>query len=141
MKLTLKKLFYVSLLSVLVFPLGNIQSFAATTNQTFISDIKSRIKEAYGVNPQDITVEWKDDDISKKISELQKFYPGKSISIEVKDSVIKDRAQDRVLQLLGYKVLRYTGSEIVGNVRKCANEIKDFIWEHEHSKQVLANEK
>jgi very-short-patch-repair endonuclease len=44
-----------------------------------------------------------------------------------KESVIKDRNQDRVLQFLGYKVLRYTGSEIVGNLDKCVREIKGFI--------------
>ena len=44
-----------------------------------------------------------------------------------KDSVIKDRTQDRLLQLKGYRVLRYTGSEIVGNVHKCVNEINQFI--------------
>ncbi|MFN4152712.1 MAG: endonuclease domain-containing protein [Candidatus Sericytochromatia bacterium] len=44
-----------------------------------------------------------------------------------KDSVIKDRKQDRTLQLLGYKVLRFTGSEIVGNVDECIWEIKYFI--------------
>jgi len=44
-----------------------------------------------------------------------------------KESVIKDRNQDRALQFLGYKVLRYTGSEIVGNLDKCVREIKEFI--------------
>jgi len=44
-----------------------------------------------------------------------------------KESVIKDRNQDRALQFLGYKVLRYTGSEIVGNLDKCVREIKGFI--------------
>ncbi len=44
-----------------------------------------------------------------------------------KESVIKDRSQDRILQYLGYRVLRYTGSEIVGNIGKCVTEIKDFI--------------
>jgi very-short-patch-repair endonuclease len=44
-----------------------------------------------------------------------------------KDSVIKDRKQDRILQLLGYKVLRFTGSEIVGDVDGCIFEIEMFI--------------
>jgi len=44
-----------------------------------------------------------------------------------KESVIKDRSQDRILQYLGYKVLRYTGSEIVGDVDKCISEIKKFM--------------
>ncbi len=44
-----------------------------------------------------------------------------------KDTVIKDRQQDRILQLLGYRVLRFTGSEIVGNINNCINEILLFI--------------
>lgn len=44
-----------------------------------------------------------------------------------KDSVIKDRTQDRILQLLGYKVLRYTGSEIHADVNKCVKEIQLFL--------------
>lgn len=44
-----------------------------------------------------------------------------------KETVIKDRTQDRILQLLGYKVLRYTGSEIKGNLRGCVSEIRTFI--------------
>lgn len=44
-----------------------------------------------------------------------------------KDTVIKDRQQDRRLQYMDYKVLRFTGSEIVGDVRKCVDEIQYFI--------------
>ncbi|MGV8120672.1 MAG: endonuclease domain-containing protein [Candidatus Xenobiia bacterium LiM19] len=44
-----------------------------------------------------------------------------------KETVIKDRQQDRILQLMGYKVLRYTGSEIVGDVKRCISEIQQFI--------------
>ena len=44
-----------------------------------------------------------------------------------KDNVIKDRYQDRELQYLGYCVLRFTGSEIVGDLGKCIDEIKRFI--------------
>jgi very-short-patch-repair endonuclease len=44
-----------------------------------------------------------------------------------KENVIKDRYQDRELQYLGHKVLRFTGSEIVGNPGKCIEEIKRFI--------------
>ncbi|MBF0409404.1 MAG: DUF559 domain-containing protein [Candidatus Riflebacteria bacterium] len=42
-------------------------------------------------------------------------------------SVLKDRRQDRVLQLLGYKVLRFTGSEIIENTGQCIEEVKRFL--------------
>ena len=44
-----------------------------------------------------------------------------------KETVIKDRQQDRKLQLMGITVLRYTGSEIVGNLNECLRELKEFI--------------
>lgn len=44
-----------------------------------------------------------------------------------KESVIKDRTQDRKLQMLGYHVFRYTGSEIKGGVMSCAAEVKNFV--------------
>lgn len=53
-----------------------------------------------------------------------------------KDTVIKDRQQDRILQLLGYRVLRFTGSEIVGNISNCINEILLFIDTFKNLKDV-----
>lgn len=45
-----------------------------------------------------------------------------------KFAVLKDRKQDRVLQALGYTVLRFTGSEIMGHRDDCINEIRS-LWE------------
>lgn len=53
-----------------------------------------------------------------------------------KDTVIKDRQQDRILQLLGYRVLRFTGSEIVGNINDCVNEVLLFINTFKNLKDV-----
>lgn len=44
-----------------------------------------------------------------------------------KESVIKDRTQDRKQQFLGYLVLRYTGSEIKGPLFECVEEIGNFV--------------
>jgi hypothetical protein len=44
-----------------------------------------------------------------------------------KESVIKDRTQDRKLQLMGYHVLRYTGSEIKGRLYDCVQEVGHFV--------------
>lgn len=44
-----------------------------------------------------------------------------------KETVIKDRQQDRKLQMMGYTVLRYNGSEIIGNPEACAREIIQFV--------------
>jgi len=44
-----------------------------------------------------------------------------------RETVIKDRQQDRMLQMMGFKVLRYTGSEIVGKLDECVFEINEFV--------------
>jgi very-short-patch-repair endonuclease len=44
-----------------------------------------------------------------------------------KEAVIKDRTQDRKLQFMGYRVLRYTGSEIKGKLFDCVQEIGHFV--------------
>lgn len=39
----------------------------------------------------------------------------------------RDKKRDRDLQLAGYRVLRFTGSEIFKEPRKCANEVAAFL--------------
>lgn len=46
-----------------------------------------------------------------------------------KDSIQKDRSQDRALQLLGYRVLRFTGSEISEDPHSCVKEVLRFMEE------------
>jgi very-short-patch-repair endonuclease len=41
--------------------------------------------------------------------------------------IIMDKKQDRKLQLLGYAVFRFSGSEIVGNVASCVWEVIEMI--------------
>lgn len=38
-----------------------------------------------------------------------------------------DKKRDRKLTKLGYKILRFTGSEIYNDVRKCIMEVEDLI--------------
>ncbi|HOD42031.1 MAG TPA: DUF559 domain-containing protein, partial [Candidatus Wallbacteria bacterium] len=42
-------------------------------------------------------------------------------------TMLKDKKQDRLLQYYGYKVLRFMGSEIVGNIDECIMEVNLFI--------------
>lgn len=44
-----------------------------------------------------------------------------------KEQAMRDRQRDRVLQRNGYKVFRYTGSEIWSDVFKCAEEAIDTL--------------
>jgi very-short-patch-repair endonuclease len=44
-----------------------------------------------------------------------------------KEQVQRDKKRDRDLQLAGYRVIRFTGSEIFKNAYKCARETTDFI--------------
>lgn len=42
-----------------------------------------------------------------------------------KEQARRDRQRDRFMQSLGYRVLRFTGSEIFGDPERCADEIFD----------------
>lgn len=43
------------------------------------------------------------------------------------ERIIRDKQQDRVLQRMGYRVFRFSGSEIVADARQCADEIIEFV--------------
>lgn len=44
-----------------------------------------------------------------------------------KEQAAKDRARDRALTLGGYRVLRFTGSELFNDARQCLRELADHI--------------
>lgn len=41
--------------------------------------------------------------------------------------VIRDKQQDRILQRLGFRVFRFSGSEITADARSCAREVVEFV--------------
>lgn len=43
------------------------------------------------------------------------------------EQATRDKQKDRALQLAGYKVIRFTGSEIYKNPRRCAREVINFL--------------
>lgn len=46
-----------------------------------------------------------------------------------KEQAKHDKQRDRALQLAGWHVLRFTGSEIVTDPIKCVTEISELFWE------------
>lgn len=44
-----------------------------------------------------------------------------------KEQAAKDKSRDRALKMLGYDVLRFTGSEIWADPIKCATEVEDCL--------------
>ncbi len=42
---------------------------------------------------------------------------------KTKEQAIRDKSRDRILQINGYTVMRFTGSEIWNNPRKCSSEV------------------
>jgi len=46
---------------------------------------------------------------------------------KTKDQVASDKSRERSLIREGYVVLRFTGSEVFRNPRKCVNEVVAFI--------------
>jgi len=58
-----------------------------------------------------------------------------------KDQARKDRSRDRALQSLGYRVFRYTGSDIWEDVFKCAHEAVITLIDEAQREQVEASKK
>ncbi len=92
MNLSVKRNLIVLLIILFFIPLEISRSLAVSfvTTENFISELKTRIKQVYQVNSEDIVIEWSDESLEKKITDLQKFYPNKTINIKVKDAIIKD---------------------------------------------------
>jgi len=64
--------------------------------------------------------------------------PGKAIAVEcdghdfherTKAQAARDRQKDRDLQAAGYRILRFTGSEIYRDAFKCADEVLKADWQ------------
>jgi very-short-patch-repair endonuclease len=53
----------------------------------------------------------------------------------------RDKARDRRLTKLGYRVLRFTGSEIFADARRCAGEVLDLIMYFQTSRLVASQPK
>lgn len=43
------------------------------------------------------------------------------------EQAARDKKKDRDLQLAGYKIIRFTGSEIYNNPNQCANDVISFL--------------
>lgn len=90
MILSLKNLFkYFLASSLFISSIGSAYS-KEWTNKDLIKDLKVKISKNYNVKEEDVLIEWKDEDLNKKLVDLQKFYPNKDIELEVKESSIKD---------------------------------------------------
>lgn len=76
----------------LFIPLGIQNALAVNfvNTNSFIDELKSKIKQTHDIPVEDISIEWLDENLEKKISYLEKIYPGKSIEIKIKDSSLKD---------------------------------------------------
>ena len=56
---------------------------------------------------------------------------GHNFHEKTKEQSIRDKKRDRDIQSLGYKVFRFTGSEIYENPNKCAWEIMDLVYKYQ----------
>lgn len=76
--------------------------------------------------------------VGKERYDFALFYPNLSLPIIIecdghdfhertKEQAKKDRSRDRRLQSKGYKVMRFTGSEIWASPVKCADEVMDMV--------------
>ena len=63
-------------------------------------------------------------------------YDGHNFHEKTKEQAKKDKSRDRFLLNNGYYVLRFTGSEIYQNPRKCVQEIEDLIIKKLYGKEI-----
>ena len=86
------KFFRNSFLALLISPsiCLNTSAKSWSNNDELIQEIKTKVSEAYSVDISDISIDWKDETIDKKIKDLQKFYPGKNLDLQLRDSTIRD---------------------------------------------------
>ena len=61
---------------------------------------------------------------------------GHNFHEKTKEQAKKDKSRDRFLLNNGYYVLRFTGSEIYQNPRKCVQEIEDLIIKKLYGKEI-----
>jgi flagella basal body P-ring formation protein FlgA len=92
MNLSLKRNFITVLLTLMLIPLGISRSLAVNsiTTESFISELKTKIRDTFRVTDENIEIKWTDDALEQKVAEIKKFYPGKNVNITVNDVIIKD---------------------------------------------------
>lgn len=54
-----------------------------------------------------------------------------------KEQAARDRSRDRQMTLSGYKVLRFTGSEIFRDPMKCAEQVFEWVWGELAARDIL----
>lgn len=85
------KFFKISLLSFVFVSLAQLNVYSRNwTNDVLIKELKSKVSQAYNVSESDVSIDWKDESLEKKVKDLQKFYPGKSLDIQIRETTIKD---------------------------------------------------
>ena len=77
-------------------------------------------------------------DFALKICDSLGDWPGKTILVECdghefhyqsKDQIEKDRDRDRLLQILGFPVFRFTGRELWRDPIRCAMQVQNWLFE------------
>ncbi len=85
------KFFRISLITLfLSFFSLSAQSKNWTSNEELIKEIKTKVSQVYLVDEDDVLVDWKDENVDKKIRDLHRFYPNKTLDLQLRDSTIKD---------------------------------------------------
>ena len=92
MNLSLKRIFTAFLITLMILPLGISRSLAVSsiTTESFISELKTRIKDTLKVTDENISILWNDEALEKKVADIRKIYPGKTVYIKLNDGIIKD---------------------------------------------------
>lgn len=88
--------------------------------------------ETIYIIPQEEIAEYRVDFLIVMVKNGTRFVvecDGHDFHEKTKEQAAKDKSRERKLLKMGYKVVRFSGSEIYQNPKKCANEFEDLIIE------------
>lgn len=68
----------------------SVEASSLTNTESLILELKSKIKEVYKEDDENILIQWDDEKLEKKISDLQKMYPKKNVEIKISSNSVKN---------------------------------------------------
>lgn len=70
----------------------NVKASTLITTESFLSEVKMKVENFYNVSSDNVSIDWTDDKLEKKLSAIQKFSPKKNLEIKVQDNILKNSA-------------------------------------------------
>lgn len=69
-----------------------VKASTLTTTESFVSEVKMKVENFYNVTSENVSVDWTDDKLEKKLLSIQKVNTKKNLEIKVQDNMLKNIA-------------------------------------------------